>query len=111
MTPKQSTKPVLPSQVRMYLTLTPECHESFRRFSEASGIAASTFASKLLQDAIPMVEALTRSFELAKQSPGLAASELGDLLQATMVEAAQAHLELEQAAKSSRLRRSPRRRD
>lgn len=111
MTPKRGTKPTAPSQVRMYLTLTPECHEAFRRFSEASGIAAATFASKLLQDAIPMVEALTRSFELAAKNPALAADELSELLTSSMVEAAQAQLDLEQATKSAKLRRSPRRRD
>lgn len=103
--PKPVTSP--PSSSRMYLTLSPECREALRRFSEVSGIAGASFAAQLLHDSIPMIEAITRAFDLAKSSPRQGAEELGVALEGAMILAAQGKLQIDAALKSPRLRKSP----
>lgn len=90
---------------RMSITLTDDAREALERFSEASGIASSQFITSIVRDAIPVIDAMTESFRIARSNPERAA----DLMTAQMLRAgamaAQAKLELDVEASS---RRKPR---
>lgn len=94
---------------RLAVTLSPESRASLERLSKASGIAASQFISQIVHDAIPVIDAMTRSFEEAKKSPQRAAEIMRDLITHAQVEAAQHQLALDAAIakKKRKLRRRP----
>lgn len=94
---------------RLAVTLTPESRAALERLSDVSGIASSQFISQLMHDAIPVVEAMTRSFEEAKKSPQRAAQIMQELLTDAHVEIAQQQLAFEsaRAKKKRKLRRRP----
>lgn len=92
---------------RLYVTLTPPTREALERFTEATGIASSQFAAQILDGAVPVIEATTEAFRLAKRSPERAADLMRDVLSSAMVSAAQEKLELDEASKSAKLRKRP----
>lgn len=96
---------------RLAITLTPETREALERLTQVSGIASSQFVSQMLHDAIPMIDAMTRSFEAAKKSPHRAAEIMQELLTEAQVEVAQHQLAFDAAAKKKKrkLRKRPKR--
>jgi hypothetical protein len=92
---------------RLAVTLTPDSRAALERLSEASGIAASQFVAKLVHDSIPVLEAMTRAFAVAKENPGKAVDAMGAALEKAMVEAAQMHLSLSRDTPGKKLRRRP----
>lgn len=96
---------------RLSVTLSPESRAALERFSEASGIAASQFITGIVHDAIPVIEAMTESFRIARSQPERAAELMtAQLLRATTM-AAQVKLELDDAATAPKPRRRPVKRD
>lgn len=93
---------------RLSVTLTPESREALERLSKVSGIAASQFITQLIHDAIPVIDAMTRSFEEVKKSPQRAAQMMQEVLVGAQIEAVQQQLGLDSSAKKKRkLRRRP----
>lgn len=92
---------------RMAITVTPETRAVLERLSESSGIAASQFVASVLHNAIPMFESLARAFEIAKKNPQAAVDAMGEALEASMVQAAQMHLDLSKKPAQKKLRRRP----
>jgi hypothetical protein len=87
--------------------LSPESREALERFSQATGIAASQLIRSIMHDAIPVVEAMTQAFAVAKTSPQKAADLMTEQLLNASVKAAQGKLELDNAVKE-KLRKRPR---
>lgn len=94
---------------RLAITLTPESRDALERLTEVSGIAASQFISQLVHDAVPMLQGMTRSFEIAKKSPQRAAEIMSEMLGGVAVEVAQHQLAFDAAVKKKKrkLRRRP----
>lgn len=93
---------------RLAITLSPESRAALERLTEASGIASSQFVSQLVHDAVPVLDAMTRSFIAAKKSPQRAAEIMQELLIDAHVEVAQHQLALDGVKKKKRkLRRRP----
>jgi hypothetical protein len=93
---------------RLLVTLSPEGRAALERFSKVSGVAQSSFIGSLVDDAIPVLESMTRAFEAARKSPIEAAEIMNAALVETMKNAAQEQLHFsDQAKKRARLRRRP----
>lgn len=96
---------------RLSVTLTPESRAALERFSEASGIASSQFITSIVHDAIPVIDAMTESFRIARSQPERAAELMtAQLLRASSL-AAQAKLELDEHTSIPKPRRRPVKRD
>jgi hypothetical protein len=94
---------------RMSITLTPEARAALERLSVVSGIAASSYISGLVHDAIPVINATADALALAKKQPQRAAEIMNEQLVRVVGLAAQGKLELEEAVeKRKRMRRRPR---
>jgi hypothetical protein len=90
----------------MSITFTPESRAALERFSQVTGIAASQFVTNIIHDAIPVIEATTKAFEIARTSPQAAAELMTSELLRVQALAAQEHL----ALAGEVVRRRPRRR-
>lgn len=92
---------------RIALTVSPEVHSALMRLTDATGIAAASYVSNLLEDALPVIDATTRAMQLAKQAPRHAASIMDSELGRAIVMAGQASLDLNDATgKGRRIRRT-----
>ena len=92
---------------RMSITLTAESREALERFSESSGIAASQFITSIVHDAVPVIDAMTESFRIARSQPERAAELMTQQLLRAGAMAAQVKMELDEEMAT---RRKPRRR-
>lgn len=92
---------------RMSITLSSESRDALERFSEASGIASSQFITGIVHDSIPVIDAMTESFRIARSHPERAAELMTQQLLRASTLAAQAKLDL---AEEMAARRKPRRR-
>lgn len=94
---------------RISVSLSTESKAALDRLSEASGIASSMFISQILDNAIPMVEAMTRAFLEAKKSPLRAAEIMQEAMTDAHVELAQHSLALDSAItkKKRKMRKRP----
>ena len=79
---------------RLNLTIEPETKAALDRLAEASGIAATSWANQLLNDAVPVMDAMAEAFSVVKSSPKKSAGIMHDLLRGAMAKGAQASLEL-----------------
>lgn len=95
------------AKARMYVTLTPATRAALDRFTAATGIASSQFAAQILDGSVPVIDATTEAFKIAKRSPAAAASRMSEVLGQAMVAAAQEKLELDDAAVTKPLRKRP----
>lgn len=93
---------------RLSVTLTPESRAALERFSEVSGIAASQFIRSIVDDAVPIIDAMTRAYETARKSPARAVGIMESEFVRTMAKAAQSQLDLEVAKKEKKIRQRPR---
>jgi len=69
------------------------------KLSDVSGIAAATFASKLLTENIDTIRMITRTYELGKMGAKQAAKQIDDELLLFMLKQAQKEMELEHQGK------------
>jgi len=96
---------------RLSVTLSPESRAALERFSEASGIAASQFITGIVHDSIPVIDAMTESFRIARSQPERAAELMTQQLLRAATLAAQAKLELDEVKTAPKPRRRPVKRD
>lgn len=92
---------------RLAITLTPESREALERFTKASGIASSQFVSKVVHDAVPMIDAMTRAYLAASKKPLDAVVMMEESLNEAMTTLAQHKLALEHTKRRRKLRRRP----
>jgi hypothetical protein len=79
--------------------------------SQASGIAAASFVSTMMTDALPVIQAMTKAFHEARKAPLRAADTMQGLTQSLMASAAQESLAFrEQATLQTTLRKTTRKR-
>lgn len=96
---------------RLNVTLSPEVMRALSDLSEVSGIAASSFVATVMNDSLPVIEAMTQAFRQAKAAPLKAAETMQDVMQRTIFSAAQESLALsERARKAERIRKTTRKR-
>lgn len=94
---------------RLNVTLSPESRAALERFSKATGVAASQFVGSLVQDSIPVIDAMTKAISEARTAPRKAASTMGTALNDALIQAMQAKLDLDEHVHGKKLRRRPRR--
>jgi hypothetical protein len=92
---------------RLNITLSPAARSALERFSQISGIAASQFISKIVEDSIPVIDSMTAAFEVARKSPIKAAQIMSDMTHVAMVNVAQESLAFEAEVRKPRLRKRP----
>ena len=90
----------------MAITMTPEGRAALERLSAASGIASGQFVAKLVHDSIPVIDAMTQAFTVAKTHPERALEGFKDVIASAMVQGAQTSLELNQPT-HTKLRKRP----
>jgi hypothetical protein len=90
---------------RLNVTLTPESRAALERLTEASGIAASQFISRIVHDAIPVIDATAKAMKMAKANPHRATELMHEVLTEAQSEMGQVQIEFEEQRK--KLRRRP----
>jgi len=98
---------VATSKPRLNITLTSESRAALEKFSEVSGLAASQFVAQIVHDCIPLIESMTHAFELARKSPQAASDAMRDVLNQSMVQAAQHSLAFDKIRPGRKLRKRP----
>lgn len=93
---------------RVAISLTPELHVALEKFTAESGMAKSQLISQLLSETVPVIDAMTEAYRLAKKSPAAAADRMRDLVQSAHVGLAQLQLDMAPKPKKRKMRRSPR---
>lgn len=93
---------------RVYVTLSPEAHHALTRFADVSGVAASQFIRSIVDDSIPVIEAMTKAYEMAKKAPTEAVKVMESELVRAMSRSAQMHLEMRSTVQQKPPRRRPR---
>jgi len=106
--PKTPSKPRKDHRRRMGLTLSPEAFAALDRFTEVTGYAASSFCAQVIEDSLPVVEAMTQAFIKARTSPVQAAKIMDSEFVRTLAHAAQTKLAFEDSARQRKPRKSPR---
>lgn len=96
-----------PPRTRLNVSLTPESRASLERFSASTGMAAAQLIRSFMHDAIPVIDAMTEALSLAKTAPQQAADLMTAQLLSATSKAAQAKLDLDEAAKEPKMRRRP----
>lgn len=96
---------------RLNVTLSPEVRAALERLSVVSGIAASQFVAQVMQDSLPVLEAMIAAFEAAKRSPRQAADLMRGVVSGAMASAAQEQLRFDAHVREPRLRKRPRKND
>lgn len=94
---------------RLNVTLSEEVRAALERLSRVSGIAASQFVGQVMQDSLPVLDAMAAAFEAAKRSPREAADLMRGVVSATMAAAAQEQLRFDAQVRKPRLRKRPQR--
>lgn len=94
---------------RISVSLSDDAKAALDRFTSTTGIASSQFVGQLIDGAIPVIDATTEAFRIARSSPQAAAAHMSEVLNRAMIAGAQEKLELEAAAKTKRLRKTSRR--
>ena len=94
-------------KARLQVTLSPEARAALERFSQVSGVASSQFITKMVDDALPLIESMTRAFETAKKAPQQAADIMREATHTAMARAAQETLAFDAHVKRRRLRKRP----
>lgn len=94
---------------RISVSVSAESKAALDRLSEASGIASSMFISQIIDNAMPMIETMTRAFSEAKKSPLRAAEIMQEAMTDAHVELAQQSLALDSAItkKKRKMRKRP----
>lgn len=96
---------------RLNITLTPEVLAALSELSEVSGIAAASFVSTLMSDALPVVQAMIKAFQEARKAPLRAADTMDAVTHSLMASAAQESLAFrERATTQAALRKTTRKR-
>jgi hypothetical protein len=96
------------AKTRLSVSITPESRAALEQFSEVSGVAMAQFISSLVHDSVPIIQAMTQAYKVARSSPRQASSIMETQFLRTMADAAQTKLEFDEAAKTPRLRKQPR---
>lgn len=91
---------------RINVTITPELHQALVEFRRASGMSSASLISQLLSETVPVINAMTEAYKVAKKSPQQAAQVMRDLVTNTHVQVAQMQLDMQPKAKK-KIRRSP----
>lgn len=95
---------------RLSVPITPEARAALERFSEVSGVSMASFLANVVHDSIPVIEAMTEAYLLARSSPSRAVEIMEDELVRTMAKAARTQLDFnEQAARGVKLGKRHRR--
>lgn len=95
---------------RLNVTLSTDVMRALTELSEASGIAASSFVATVMNDSLPVIEAMTQAFRHAKKAPQTAAETMNEAMLSTVHQAIQASLALTDKANSVTLRKTTRKR-
>jgi hypothetical protein len=91
----------------MAITVSATARASLERLSKVSGIAASQFVSKIVDDAVPIFDAMAGAFEVAKTNPRGAIESFEGVARDALVQAAQINMDLHDAKPKKRLRKRP----
>lgn len=94
---------------RVYVPLSPELDSALEVFNAETGIAKSQLLSQLLAETVPVIQAMTDAFRIAKKSPPQAAAAMRDLVSGAHVKLAQLQLDMQPKPARKRMRKSPRR--
>jgi hypothetical protein len=95
---------------RLNVTLSADVMRALTELSQASGIAASSFVASVMNDSLPVIEAMTQAFTQAKKAPQKAAETMNEAMQKTVLESIQASLALTDKANAATLRKTTRKR-
>jgi len=87
---------------RIAITTSPELRQALLEFTEVSGMAMSSFCRQMLEESIPVIQAMTRAYKVAyERSP--TATAVTDVMDVVMLEAlknsVQAQIEFEEEGK------------
>jgi hypothetical protein len=107
--------PVRKRPTRLNITFTPEGHAALERLAQTSGIAISQYVSRLVHDAVPLINATADALAIARKSPQQAAEIMKGAFDDVMAPALQVRLELGEVGRPDQsepapLRRRPRKR-
>ena len=91
------------------MSLSEDAKAALDRFTTTTGIASSQFIGQIVDGAIPVIDATTEAFRIARNSPNAAAGHMAEVLNRAMIAGAQEKLELDVLAKTKPLRKTPRR--
>lgn len=86
--------PVPTKRPRLNLTIEPETYAALHRLAEASGVAATSWANNLLNDSVPLLDAMAEAFRVVKTNPQRSAHIMAELANKATLQSAQASLEL-----------------
>lgn len=89
----------------MALTLSPELDAALKDLSDATGVAASSFVTQLLTEALPQIRLLAHAARQVKNSPVAALEVLAEAITEAQAHASQMGLEIQGERK--RLRAAP----
>ncbi len=70
------TTPPTPKNIRLTISVSPEVHATFERFSKASGMSLGRAMGEWLQDTLEGAEHLATTLERARAAPKQVAREL-----------------------------------
>lgn len=70
------TSPPSPQNIRLTITVTPEVHAAFQRFSKASGMSLGRAMGEWLGDTLEAVEFTAGKMEQARAAPGIVMREM-----------------------------------
>lgn len=91
----------------MMLTITPEVRHALLELSVITGVSSASFASQMLQDAIPMFVSMTEAFKQAKLNKSTAFDEVSDMLIQAQHKISSTQLELLDSKKVLTRRKTP----
>lgn len=90
---------------RLAILLSPESRDALDRLSKVAGISASGFVASMVDDNVPVINAMTEALQQAMKSPTKAVQVMNDAALRGIADLVQAKLELETAVKRPRVRR------
>lgn len=93
-----------PKRDRLAITLTPEARAALMRLQDAGGMAASSFVSHVVHEAVPAILGIADALEKAKKSPAEGLDVLRGITQSALYEGAQVQLALD-STKPKQLRK------
>ena len=91
---------------RIGLTVSPQLHAALGELRRVSGMSSASFLSSILEESVPMIEAVTESFKLAKSGVRAPLEPMKDVLAKAMVAGAQVSLDLHKPVKPKRIRKT-----
>ena len=93
-------------RTRVAITVSPELRQALLEFSDVSGMSMSSFCRQMLEENIPLIQAMTKAYKVAYERPQEALTLMSEELDRAHAKSAQASLDLEESKKVIKLRKA-----